>query len=65
MKVIRTSSTKVEIPVSELQTLLPLPKGAEISMVIAEADKLVVVLKDTSVARDLSDVKDVPPRKGV
>ena len=65
MKVIRTSSTKVEIPVSELQTLLPLPKGAEISMVIAEVDKLVVVLKDTSVARDLSDVKDVPPRKGV
>lgn len=65
MKVIRTSSTKVEIPVSELQTLLPLPKGAEISMVIAEVDKLVVVLKDTSVARDLSDVKDVPPGKGV
>ncbi len=65
MKVIRTSSTKVEIPVSELQTLLPLPKGAEISMVIAEVDKLVVVLKDTSVARDLSDAKDVPPGKGV
>ena len=61
MKVIRTLSTKVEIPVSELQTLLPLPKGAEISMVIAEVDKLVVVLKDTSVARDLSDAKDVPP----
>jgi len=65
VKVIRTSSTKVEIPVSELQTLLPLPKGAEISMVIAEVDKLVVVLKDTSVERDLSDAKDVPPGKGV
>ena len=65
MKVIRTSSTKVEIPVSELQTLLPLPKGAEISMVIAEVDKLVVVMKDTSVVRDLSDAKDVPPGKGV
>ena len=64
MKVIRTSSTKVEIPVTELQTLLPLPKGAEISMVIAEVDKLVVVLKDTSVARDLSDAKDAPG-KGV
>ncbi len=65
MKVIRTSSTKVEIPVTELQTLLPLPKGAEISMIIAEVDKLVVVLKDTSVARDLSDAKDVSPGKGV
>jgi hypothetical protein len=54
----------VEIPVTELQTLLPLPKGAEISMIIAEVDKLVVVLKDTSVVRDLIDAKNAPG-KGV
>ncbi len=60
MKVISTSATRVELTTTELAGLLPLPKGAEVSHVTIAADVIVVTLKDTSIARDLSREKEVP-----
>ena len=62
MKVIRTSSTRIEVNYNELQSLLPIPKGGEISEI--EVDNrvrvLAVWLKDTEVVRDLAE-KAVTP----
>ena len=60
MKVIRTNSTRLELLFAELHTMLPIPKGGEISAI--EVDNrgrvLAVWLKDTEVVRDLA--KEVP-----
>ena len=62
MKVIRTNSTRIEVNYNELQSLLPIPKGGEISEI--EVDNrgrvLAVWLKDTEVVRDLAE-KAVTP----
>lgn len=62
MKVIRTNSTRIEVNYNELQSLLPIPKGGEISEI--EVDNrgrvLAVWLKDTEVVRDLAE-KAVSP----
>ena len=62
MKVIRTNTTRIEVNYNELQSLLPIPKGGEISEI--EVDNrvrvLAVWLKDTEVVRDLAE-KAVTP----
>ena len=54
MKVIRTNSTRLELLFAELHTMLPIPKGGEISEI--EVDNrgrvMAVWLKDTEVVRD-------------
>ena len=62
MKVIRTSSTRIEVNYNELQSLLPIPKGGEISEIEVDnrGQVLAVWLKDTEVVRDLAE-KAVTP----
>ena len=62
MKVIRTNSTRIEVNYNELQSLLPIPKGGEISEIEVDnrGQVLAVWLKDTEVVRDLAE-KAVTP----
>ena len=62
MKVIRTSSTRIEVNYNELQSLLPIPKGGEISEIEVDnrGQVMAVWLKDTEVVRDLAE-KAVTP----
>ena len=57
MKVIRTNSTRIELNYHELQSLLPIPKGGEISEIEVDGRGRVMAvwLKDTEVVRDLAD----------
>jgi hypothetical protein len=63
MKVIRTNSTRLELLFAELHTMLPIPKGGEISEI--EVDNrgrvLAVWLKDTEIVRDLADKGEPAP----
>ena len=62
MKVIRTNSTRLELIFAELHTMLPIPKGGEISEIEVDnrGQVLAVWLKDTEVVRDLAE-KAVTP----
>ena len=62
MKVIRTNSTRIEVNYNELQSLLPIPKGGEISEIEVDnrGQVMAVWLKDTEVVRDLAE-KAVTP----
>jgi len=57
MKVIRTNSTRLELTFAELQTMLPIPKGGEISEIEVDGRGRVMAvwLKDTEIVRDLAD----------
>lgn len=55
MKVIRTNSTRIELNYHELQSLLPIPKGGEISEIEVHGGVMAVWLKDTEIVRDLAD----------
>ena len=57
MKVIRTNSTRIEVNYNELQSLLPIPKGGEISEIEVDGKGRVMAvwLKDTEIVRDLAD----------
>ena len=61
MKVIRTNSTRIELNYSELQTMLPIPKGGEIAEIEVDGRSgvMAVWLKDTEIVRDLADRADV------
>ncbi len=62
MKVIRTNTTRIEVNYNELQSLLPIPKGGEISEIEVDnrGQMMAVWLKDTEVVRDLAE-KAVTP----
>ncbi len=62
MKVIRTNTTRIEVNYNELQSLLPIPKGGEISEIEVDnrGQVMAVWLKDTEIVRDLAE-KAVTP----
>ena len=57
MKVIRTNSTRLELTLAELHTMLPIPKGGEISEIEVDSrgGVMAVWLKDTEIVRDLAE----------
>ena len=61
MKVIRTNSTRIELNYHELQSLLPIPKGGEISEIEVHGGVMAVWLKDTEIVRDLADKGEPAP----
>ena len=62
MKVIRTNSTRLELIFAELHTMLPIPKGGEISEIEVDGrgSVMAVWLKDTEVVRDLAKETPAP-----
>ena len=62
MKVIRTNSTRLELTFAELQTMLPIPKGGEISEIEVDGRGRVMAvwLKDTEIVRDLAEKAAAP-----
>ena len=61
MKVIRTNSTRLELTFTDLQSMLPIPKGGEIAAIEVDGrgGVIAVWLKDTEIVRDLADRADV------
>lgn len=57
MKVIRTNSTRLELTFTELQSMLPIPKGGEIAEIEVDGrgGVIAVWLKDTEIVRDLAE----------
>ena len=57
MKAIRTNSTRLELTFTELQSMLPIPKGGEIAEIEVDGrgGVIAVWLKDTEIVRDLAE----------
>lgn len=57
MKVIRTNSTRLELTFTDLQSMLPIPKGGEIAEIEVDGrgGVIAVWLKDTEIVRDLAE----------
>ena len=57
MKVIRTNSTRLELTFTELQSMLPIPKGGEIAEIEVDGrgGVIAVWLKDIEIVRDLAE----------